>query len=276
MAAARAASSSPPSSPWSEPEELLLDEHMRRQALIVRGGSQPLRLVEHAPSLGQPAAFDQRGAQLDEQLDPPRIVGGEQPGNPLEQADRRGQVAADERPPSRRPRAARTPGRRGRPRASRAIRSRHGTGKPAPGGSRRSPRTRAAVFAAVQLEPGGEALVQVGARLLRQRAIGGIANQSVTEAVSLLAGEVRCVGADQVPADKRQQPVLEYRIERGASKCADCALVKHRAFDRRGRQDRALIGREALETGGQECVDRRGDRQLREVRRGRPSGRPRA
>ena len=85
-----------------EPEELLLDEHMRRHALVVRGGSQPLRLVEHAPGLGQPAAFDQRGAQLGEQRDPPWIVGGEQPGNPLEQADRRGQVAADERPPPRR------------------------------------------------------------------------------------------------------------------------------------------------------------------------------
>ena len=111
-----------------EPEELLLDEHVRRRALIVRGGSQPLRLVEHAPGLGQPAAFDQRGAELGEQHRPPRIVGGKQPGNPLEQADRRGQVAADERPPSRRLEPLGRPGGERRRRASRAIRARRGTG----------------------------------------------------------------------------------------------------------------------------------------------------
>ena len=83
-----------------EPQELQLNEYMRRGALVVRGGSEELRLVEHAPGLGQPAAFDQRGAQLGEQRGPPWIIGGEQPGDPLEQADRRGEVAADERAPS--------------------------------------------------------------------------------------------------------------------------------------------------------------------------------
>ena len=59
-----------------ESEELLLDKHMRRHALIVRRSSQPLRVVEHAPGFGQPPAFDQRTAQLDKQRRPPRIGGG--------------------------------------------------------------------------------------------------------------------------------------------------------------------------------------------------------
>ena len=192
---------------------------MRRQALVVRGGSQPLRLVEHAPGLGQPAAFDQRGAQLGEQRDPPRIVGGKQPGNPLEQADRRGQVAADKRPPSRRLEPL------GRPGGER-------------GGARVARSERDAVLEGLlevvaddllelaqpvrgrQLEPGGEALVQVGARVLRQRAIGGVADQDVTEAVGLLAGEVRRApgGSDpggRAPASRPRAPV-----ERGAGELA--------------------------------------------------------
>ena len=44
------------------------------------------------------------------------------------------------------------------------------------------------------LEPGGVALVQVGARVLRQRAVGGVADQGMAEAVGLLAGEVCTLG----------------------------------------------------------------------------------
>ena len=57
--------------------------------------------------------------------------------------------------------------------------------------------------------------MQVGPRVLRQRAIGGVADQDVAEAVGALAGEVSGVRADQIPADERQQAVLEWRIERG-------------------------------------------------------------
>ena len=84
--------------------------------------------------------------------------------------------------------------------------------------------------------------MQVGPRVLRQRAIGGVADQDMTEAVGLLAGEVRRLRADQIPADKRQQAVLERRVERRAGELADGAPMKHRALDRRGRQDRALDG----------------------------------
>ena len=55
------------------------------------------------------------------------------------------------------------------------------------------------------LEPGGEALVQVGARRLRQRLVGGVADQEVAEAEAVLAGELRPVGPDQLLADERGQ-----------------------------------------------------------------------
>ncbi len=123
MAVARAASSSPPSSPWRSRRNCRWTSTCDCQALVVRGGSQPLRLVEHAPGLGQPAAFDQRAAQLDEQRDPPWIIGGKQPGNPLEQADRRRQVAADKRPPPGRLEPFGRPGgKRGGARVARAER----------------------------------------------------------------------------------------------------------------------------------------------------------
>ncbi len=197
-----------------EPEELLLDEHMRRHALVVRGGSQPLRLVEHAPGLGQPAAFDQRGAELGEQRGPPRIVGGEQPGNPLEQADRRGQVAADERPPSRRLEPLGRPGgERGGARVARSERD------AVPEGLLEVVADDLLELAQPvlgrQLEPGGEALVQVGARVLRQRAIGGVADQDMTEAVGLLAGEVGASGRIRSRRTSASRPSVERRSSAG-------------------------------------------------------------
>ena len=127
-----------------EPEELLLDAHVRRRALVVRGGASRSASSSTLPGLGQPAALDQRarrarraapvrrGSSVGAARKPARA--GRSP-----RAGRCGQAPAA--PP---PRAARTPGRPARRRASRASRARRGTGRPARGGSRRSPRTRAA------------------------------------------------------------------------------------------------------------------------------------
>jgi len=67
-----------------EPEEMLLDEHVRRRALIACSRSQPLSLVEHTPGLGQPAAFDKRGADLGKKQRPSWIITWEKLGDPLE------------------------------------------------------------------------------------------------------------------------------------------------------------------------------------------------
>src|SRR5262249_1287676 len=93
--------------------------------------------------------------------------------------------------------------------------------------------------------------------------------QAMAEAIGALASEVRDVRADQIPADKSQQAVVERRVERWPE-LADGASVKHQALDRRGHQDRALVGWEAFETGGEERVDRRGNGHLGKVRRGDP------
>ena len=53
------------------------------------------------------------------------------------------------------------------------------------------------------LEPVREALVQLRARLLRQRPVGGVADQDVAEAEGVVVAEGRAVGADQVAPDER-------------------------------------------------------------------------
>ena len=55
---------------------------------------------------------------------------------------------------------------------------------------------------AVLLEPGREALVEVCAGRLRQRVVGGVADQEVAEAEAVLARELRLVGADQLPCGR--------------------------------------------------------------------------
>ena len=91
----------------------------------------------------------------------------------------------------------------------------------------------------------------------------------MAEAKSLFAGEGRGVRADQVAANESQQTVLERRAE-GRAEFADGASVKDRALDRRGHQNRALVGREAFKTGGEERLYRGGNRHLGKVRRGDP------
>ena len=49
-------------------------------------------------------------------------------------------------------------------------------------------------------EPGGEAFVQLGASLLRQRGIGRLADQGMAEAEGLLAGDRAALRADQLLA----------------------------------------------------------------------------
>ena len=90
---------------------------------------------------------------------------------------------------------------RARPPRRRAGRARRGTGTPARGGSRRSRRARRA-SAPNCVEPGGEALVQLGARHLRERLVGGVADQQVPEPVRLVVGDDRRLGPNEVLANE--------------------------------------------------------------------------
>ena len=55
------------------------------------------------------------------------------------------------------------------------------------------------------LQPRREALVELGARRLRQRVVGGVADQQMAEAEAVLARELRPVRSDQLLADERRQ-----------------------------------------------------------------------
>ena len=120
------------------------------------------------------------------------------------------------------------------------------------------------------LEPTGEALVQVGGGALRKRPIRGIANQGVPEPVCLVAREVGEVGPNHVPANKIHQTELESRLERVGSEIAHRATMEHRPLDGGRGDDRPLVGRQSLDAGGEQRLDRRGHRKVGEVGRHDP------
>jgi hypothetical protein len=85
-------------------------------------------------------------------------------------------------------------------------------------------------FRAVLLEPIPEPLVQFGPRRLRQRHVGGVADEEVAETIGVLAGELRLVRADELLANERAQPDCDLRLLRG--KRLHSALVEDPALDR--------------------------------------------
>ena len=129
----------------------------------------------------------------------------------LEQLERAGEQLVDSpqvagvRPPcvlhprGAHPRASPAP-------APRAGRAHAGTGPPAPGASRRSRPARRGLRRAV--EPAGEALVQLGARLLRQRVVGGVADQQVTEAERVVARRGSPAPGGSAPCARAPQAAL--------------------------------------------------------------------
>ena len=84
---------------------------------------------------------------------------------------------------------------------------------------------------AVLVEPVGEAFVQVGADGFRKRVVGGVADQQVTEAVAVVAGELSVVRADELPPDESREPGRDPRLL-GAERLHGAAvedLALHRA-----------------------------------------------
>ena len=81
---------------------LLLNERARAGALVAHAGRDLHRRVQDLIGVRQPARLDQRGRELGQQLRARRVVGRER-RRALQQADRRGQVAARECPAAGRP-----------------------------------------------------------------------------------------------------------------------------------------------------------------------------
>ena len=125
----------------------------------------------------------------------------------------------------------------------------------------------------VLLQPGGEALVEVGAGRLRQRLVGGVADQQVAEAEAVLARELRPVRPDQLLAHERGQA----RRHLGLLGCERLhgAAVEDLALDRAALEHASLGRLELVEPGSEQRLQRRRDDDLalRLVRPSRPSPR---
>ena len=88
-------------------------------------------------------------------------------------------------------------------------------------------------IAGALLEPVGVALVQGGAELLGRRAVGGVADEDVLEAVGdQLAGEARGGEADQVLAARAGRARRRRRAGGLVGELDDGAAVEELAFDR--------------------------------------------
>ena len=128
------------------------------------------------------------------------------------------------------------------------------------------------VAGAVAVEPGGRALVQVGAVGLRQARVGGVAEEDVVEGVAVVARVGSCGGVDEAGAREREQVAGDLAGEGGDGAerelaSDDCSSLQHSPFRRgeaaeaacehgfeRGRQPFAAFGRERRELLGVERV----------------------
>ena len=115
------------------------------------------------------------------------------------------------------------------------------------------------------LQPVRGALVQLSASDLRGRVVRRVADQQVAEAERILARQRRSLGVDQLLANERHQirrqalaGVLRYEVPHAA----DGEILPD---DRRRLEHRSLVWREAIQAGGEQRVDRRGDGDGRQV-----------
>ncbi|HEY8438465.1 MAG TPA: hypothetical protein VIK65_07605, partial [Candidatus Limnocylindrales bacterium] len=120
-------------------------------------------------------------------------------------------------------------------------------------------------------EPGGEALVEVGAESFGRGLVGGVADQQVPEPEGVVAGQQRAVGPDQITPDETHQR---------SAHVVDAIAVEHRRQraevellpgDGRSLDHRAFVAAQPVQTRGQQRLDRRGDRNAAQVAGGDPS-----
>ena len=118
----------------------------------------------------------------------------------------------------------------------------------------------------VKLEPADEALVEVGACPLRDPGVGRVPDQRVPEAETVLAGDARHGGLDELAADEPEQrrpESLVAAVEGGHGSGPELL-----ADDRCPLEHLALDRIEAVEPRGEERLDRRRQRDELGGRRG--------
>ena len=107
---------------------------------------------------------------------------------------------------------------------------------------------------AAAVEPAGEALVEVSALALRDAFVGRVADEDVAEAEGVVD---RLVGTDQLLANERGQlcPCWAPAVWREFAKRLPLEVEPD---DGRTLDDLALFVRKPVESGGEQCLDRRG------------------
>ena len=94
------------------------------------------------------------------------------------------------------------------------------------------------------LQPVGEALVELGPLALGQAGIGGVADEEVAEAIGLVIGEVRAVGADQVAARQASEAARELAALVGREQLGEGAAQNVRPMTAaRSRRRRSASGK---------------------------------
>jgi hypothetical protein len=121
------------------------------------------------------------------------------------------------------------------------------------------------LLARASLEPAGEALVELCARLLRDRFVGSLADEHVPKSKNVFPGEVRPLGADQALAREGEQVAARARAHVVRAEVGDGAPLEDLARDRGQFDHRTLFGGETVEASGEKGLDRRGHPQLAAV-----------
>ena len=154
-------------------------------------------------------------------------------------------------PAGRRRRAARRPARRAR---RRGCPSSSCSGRPARGGSRGSRPARRGRRRAPRASRRSARAARRGR--LRQRVVGGVADQQVAEAEGVLAGELAVSGRIELLAHERGQPRRDLRLL--GSERLDGAAVEDLALDRAALEHAPLRLLELVEPRGEQRPQRGG------------------
>src|SRR6266487_5793051 len=115
----------------------------------------------------------------------------------------------------------------------------------------------------MRVQPFHQLLVQSRTGLLGHRLVGGVAYEQVTKPESVVAGNLGTVGADQLLADESEEMRSDAGTDRLGGQLEHGATMKDLALHRSALDHCSLVAAKPIETGLQQCVDRRRHDHLR-------------